>query len=103
MDVDNLAKNASVVDYIIPAKTMMKLIKEAVNSELEGKSSSASAYYKPYSRIIEGLKMPVGYQPRYFQQFDGKGINGNKWLISWKLAIMQAQMRIRWLINLFTP
>ncbi|KAI4372914.1 hypothetical protein MLD38_011095 [Melastoma candidum] len=73
IDVDNLEKHASIIDDPISAKAMMKLIKKAVKRKLEGKSSSSSAYYKPYSRRIEGLKMPVGYQPPYFRQFDGKG------------------------------
>ncbi|KAI4370364.1 hypothetical protein MLD38_018723 [Melastoma candidum] len=73
MTVDDSAKHTSIIEDPIPAKAMMELIKEKAKSELEGKSSSSSAYYKPYSRRIEGLKMPVGYQPPYFQQFDGKG------------------------------
>ncbi|KAL0307149.1 UNVERIFIED_CONTAM: hypothetical protein Sradi_6132200 [Sesamum radiatum] len=30
-------------------------------------------YSKPYTPRIDGLKMPMGYQPTKFQQFDGKG------------------------------
>ena len=30
-------------------------------------------YSKPYTKKINGLQMPVGYQPPKFQQFDGKG------------------------------
>ncbi|CAL9014031.1 unnamed protein product, partial [Prunus brigantina] len=30
-------------------------------------------YSKPYTRRIDNLRMPTGYQPPKFQQFDGKG------------------------------
>ncbi|KAL0447894.1 UNVERIFIED_CONTAM: hypothetical protein Slati_1917300 [Sesamum latifolium] len=29
-------------------------------------------YVKPYTRRIDNLKMPTGYQPPKFQQFDGE-------------------------------
>ncbi|KAK2966171.1 hypothetical protein RJ640_026822 [Escallonia rubra] len=30
-------------------------------------------YSKPYTKRIDNIRMPVGYQPPKFQQFDGKG------------------------------
>ena len=30
-------------------------------------------YSKPYTKRIDILQMPAGYQPPKFQQFDGKG------------------------------
>ncbi|TYK21902.1 retrotransposon gag protein [Cucumis melo var. makuwa] len=30
-------------------------------------------YSKPYTKKIDNLRMPLGYQPPNFQQFDGKG------------------------------
>ncbi|KAK4383505.1 hypothetical protein Sango_2768200 [Sesamum angolense] len=38
-----------------------------------GSSKSSLTYSKPYTPRIDGLKMPMGYQPLKFQQFDGKG------------------------------
>ena len=31
-------------------------------------------YSKPYTKRIDNLRMPLGYQPPKFQSFDGKGI-----------------------------
>ncbi|KAL0287677.1 UNVERIFIED_CONTAM: hypothetical protein Scaly_2757200 [Sesamum calycinum] len=42
-------------------------------SKIEGSSKSSLTYSKPYTPRIDGLKMPMGYQPPKFQQFDGKG------------------------------
>lgn len=39
----------------------------------DGCSKSSIAYSKPYSQRIDNLRMPMGYQPPKFQQFDGKG------------------------------
>nr|XP_009589561.1 uncharacterized protein LOC104086917 [Nicotiana tomentosiformis] len=36
-------------------------------------AKSSLAYVKPYTARIDSLKMPAGYQPPKFQQFDGKG------------------------------
>ena len=30
-------------------------------------------YSKPYTKRIDNLRMPMGYQPPKFQSFDGKG------------------------------
>ncbi|KAL0433620.1 UNVERIFIED_CONTAM: hypothetical protein Slati_2696300 [Sesamum latifolium] len=42
-------------------------------SKIEGSSKSSLTYSKPYTPRIDSLKMPMGYQPPKFQQFDGKG------------------------------
>ncbi|XP_057790926.1 uncharacterized protein LOC131008040 [Salvia miltiorrhiza] len=44
-----------------------------VKDKFEGTSKSAWTYSKPYTTRIDSLKMPIGYQPPKFQQFDGKG------------------------------
>ncbi|KAL0308745.1 UNVERIFIED_CONTAM: hypothetical protein Sradi_5816800 [Sesamum radiatum] len=38
-----------------------------------GSLKSSLTYSKQYTPRIDGLKMPMGYQPPKFQQFDGKG------------------------------
>lgn len=43
-----------------------------MKNRYEGAAKSF-AYSKPYSRRIDGLKFPTGYQPPKLQQFDGKG------------------------------
>ncbi|KAL0347844.1 UNVERIFIED_CONTAM: hypothetical protein Scaly_1800400 [Sesamum calycinum] len=44
-----------------------------IKSKIEGSSKSSLTYSKPYTPRIDSLKMPMGYQPPKFQQFDGKG------------------------------
>ncbi|KAK4389554.1 hypothetical protein Sango_2292400 [Sesamum angolense] len=44
-----------------------------IKSKIEGSSKSSLTYSKPYTPRIDNLKMPMGYQPPKFQQFDGKG------------------------------
>lgn len=36
-------------------------------------STSSLTYSKPYTNCIDNMRMPNGYQPPKFQQFDGKG------------------------------
>ncbi|XP_012852619.1 PREDICTED: uncharacterized protein LOC105972229 [Erythranthe guttata] len=51
----------------------MTLISRTIKDKLEGSSKSPSTYVKPYTQRIDDLKMPMGYIPPKFQQFDGKG------------------------------
>ncbi|KAK9684393.1 hypothetical protein RND81_10G206800 [Saponaria officinalis] len=52
-------------------KQLHEIIAGAVKSHLGGHSSNSLRYIKPYNKRIEGLRMPLGYQPPKFQQFDG--------------------------------
>ncbi|KAK9698572.1 hypothetical protein RND81_08G113900 [Saponaria officinalis] len=49
------------------------MIADAIKSQLGDSSSNSLRYIKPYTRRIDSLRMPTGYQPPKFQQFDGKG------------------------------
>ncbi|KAK4394411.1 hypothetical protein Sango_1911900 [Sesamum angolense] len=44
-----------------------------IRSKIVGSSKSSLTYSKPHTARKNGLKMPMGYQPPKFQQFDGKG------------------------------
>ncbi|PIN16517.1 hypothetical protein CDL12_10835 [Handroanthus impetiginosus] len=44
-----------------------------IKDTLDGSSKSSLVYTKPYTQGIDNLKMPIGYQPFKFLQFDGKG------------------------------
>ncbi|KAM2811692.1 hypothetical protein COP1_044303 [Malus domestica] len=48
-------------------------ITSTVKAQYEGSSNTSGLYSKPYSKKIDTLKMPRGYQPPKFIQFDGKG------------------------------
>ncbi|KAL0284951.1 UNVERIFIED_CONTAM: hypothetical protein Sangu_2800000 [Sesamum angustifolium] len=44
-----------------------------IRNKIEGSSRSSLTYSKPYTPRIDNLKMPMGYQPSKFQQFDANG------------------------------
>ncbi|KAM2511800.1 hypothetical protein TB1_035255 [Malus domestica] len=52
---------------------LQKMIANIVKAQYEGSSNTSGLYSKPYSKKIDALKMPMGYQPPKFIQFDGKG------------------------------
>ncbi|KAL0320421.1 UNVERIFIED_CONTAM: hypothetical protein Sradi_5303600 [Sesamum radiatum] len=58
---------------MIPVDQLKKLIMGTIQNKLDGSTKSSMAYTKPYTERIDNLKMPDGYQPLKFQQFDGKG------------------------------
>ncbi|KAL0340184.1 UNVERIFIED_CONTAM: hypothetical protein Sradi_4535200 [Sesamum radiatum] len=60
-------------DGLIPVDQLKEFIEGTIRSKIEGSSKSSLTYSKPYTTRIDSLKMPIGYQPQKFQQFDGKG------------------------------
>ncbi|GAA0169250.1 hypothetical protein LIER_23776 [Lithospermum erythrorhizon] len=59
-------------DGTIPAVQLREFILGAIKDNQEENLPSYS-YAKPYGSRIDGLRMPQGYQPPKFQQFDGVG------------------------------
>ncbi|XP_074294242.1 uncharacterized protein LOC141622088 [Silene latifolia] len=57
------------------AKDVQKMIAEAFKRQFDGNLHSVDnhRYVKPYNKRIDCMRMPIGYQPPKFQQFDGKG------------------------------
>ncbi|KAM1024587.1 hypothetical protein EV2_038919 [Malus domestica] len=49
------------------------MITSTIKGQYEGSSHDSVLYSKPYYKKIDALKMPRGYQPPKFMQFDGKG------------------------------
>ncbi|KAL0294902.1 UNVERIFIED_CONTAM: hypothetical protein Sradi_6862300 [Sesamum radiatum] len=71
---DKSAKELQVsYDGLIPVDQLKEFIEGTIRSKIEGCSKSSLTYSKPYTPRIDNLKMPMGYQPLMFQQFDGKG------------------------------
>ncbi|KAK4406240.1 hypothetical protein Sango_0630500 [Sesamum angolense] len=71
---DKYAKELQVFsDGLIPVDQLKEFIEGTIKSKIEGSSKSSLTYSKPYTPRIDSLKMPMGYQPPKFQQFDGKG------------------------------
>jgi len=54
-------------------KQIQSLIANVVKAQLRGGSHKSHLYTKPYMKMIDALRMPHGYQPPKFNQFDGKG------------------------------
>ena len=52
---------------------IQELIANAVKTQLGVGSRKSHLYTKPYTKRIDALHMPYGYQPPKFNQFDGKG------------------------------
>ncbi|KAL0300028.1 UNVERIFIED_CONTAM: hypothetical protein Scaly_3062000 [Sesamum calycinum] len=71
---DKYAKELQISsDGLIPVDRLKEFIEGTIKSKIEGSSKSSLTYSKPYTPRIDSLKMPMGYQPPKFQQFDGKG------------------------------
>ncbi|XP_022159413.1 uncharacterized protein LOC111025834 [Momordica charantia] len=49
------------------------MITNTIRAQYGGSSQSSLLYSKPYTKRINDLRMPAGYQPPKFQHFDGKG------------------------------
>ena len=52
---------------------LQEMIANTIKAQYEGSSYTSVLYSKPYSKKIDALRMPRGYQPPKFMQFDGKG------------------------------
>ena len=49
------------------------MITNTIQAQYGGAPKSSLMYSKPYTKRIDILQMPAGYQPPKFQQFEGKG------------------------------
>ena len=49
------------------------MITNTIRAQYGGSSTSSLMYSKPYTKCIDNMRMPNGYQPHKFLQFDGKG------------------------------
>ncbi|KAA0059770.1 retrotransposon gag protein [Cucumis melo var. makuwa] len=54
-------------------KEKAEMIANSIKTQYGGSAQTFSLYSKPYTKRIDNLRMPNGYQPPKFQQFDGKG------------------------------
>ncbi|KAA0064216.1 retrotransposon gag protein [Cucumis melo var. makuwa] len=54
-------------------KGKAEMIANSIKTQYGGSAQTFSLYSKPYTKRIDNLRMPNGYQPSKFQQFDGKG------------------------------
>ncbi|KAA0059651.1 ty3-gypsy retrotransposon protein [Cucumis melo var. makuwa] len=54
-------------------KNLQEMIANSIKTQYGGPAQTFSLYFKPYTKRIDNMRMPHGYQPPKFQQFDGKG------------------------------
>ncbi|GFY80877.1 hypothetical protein Acr_01g0006860 [Actinidia rufa] len=90
-----------LADGSIPIDQLDEIILGAIKDKYEGTLKSSLTYAKPYTQKIDQLKIPVGYPPPKFQQFDDKGNPKQYMLILWKRATMLELMEIFSSSNLF--
>ena len=57
----------------ISIQQLQEMIANSIKTQYDGLAQTLSLYSKPYTKRIDNLIMPNGYQPPKFQQFDGKG------------------------------
>ncbi|XP_012828832.1 PREDICTED: uncharacterized protein LOC105950058 [Erythranthe guttata] len=80
---------------LIHVDQVMTLISETIKDKLEGGSKSPSTYVKPYTQMIDDLRMPMGYI--YFQSFNNltaKATPSNMLHTSSRLAMMPGRTEI---------
>jgi len=58
---------------LITAEQIQELITNVVKTQLGVGSQKSHLRTKPYTKRIDPLRMPYGYQPPKFNQFDGRG------------------------------
>ena len=67
-----MPKKDSTLDSM-SAEQIQSLIVNAVKAQLHRGSHKTNLYTKPYTKRIDLLRIPHGYQPPKFTHFDGKG------------------------------
>ena len=79
-EIENPAKLAAPVkempvssEGMIPLDRLKEFIEGTIKDKYEVSTKSSHMYAKPYTARIDSFKMPAGYQPPKFQQFEGKG------------------------------
>ncbi|KAH0773265.1 hypothetical protein KY290_010402 [Solanum tuberosum] len=79
-EIGDPAKKAPIVNEMsvstegmIPLDRLKEFIEGTIKDKYEVSTKSSHMYAKPYTARIDNLKMPAGYQPPKFQQFEGRG------------------------------
>ena len=64
-------QSTSVASLLV--QQLQDMITNTIRAQYGGSSTSSLTYSKPYTKRIDNMRMPNGYQPPKFLQFDGKG------------------------------
>ncbi|KAM1301887.1 hypothetical protein ACFX2H_012867 [Malus domestica] len=73
IDVKPEPDQAAALMGSLSIQQLQEMITNTIKAQYEESSHTSLFYSKPYSKKIDALKMPRGYQPPKFMQFDGKG------------------------------
>ncbi|KAA0061208.1 ty3-gypsy retrotransposon protein [Cucumis melo var. makuwa] len=57
----------------LSVQQLQEMIANFIKTQYGGPAQTFSLYSKSYTKRIDNMRMPHGYQPPKFQQFDGKG------------------------------
>ncbi|KAL2487057.1 Retrotrans gag domain-containing protein [Abeliophyllum distichum] len=72
--VQNVLRDTAQLSVgFLSVQQLQHMIADTIRAQYGGSPQSSLVYAKPYSRRIEEMRMPLGYQPPKFQCFDGKG------------------------------
>ena len=77
-DGEKQSKKGATPKHVMSSRSMtieqiQDLMANAVKAQLGEGSRRTLLYTKPYTKMVDALRMPHGYQPTKLQQFDGKG------------------------------
>ena len=75
----------------LSVQQLQDMITNTIRVQYGGPSQSTLMYSKPYTKRIDNLRMPVGYQPPKLQSFYGKR-NPKQHVISLKLLTLQVHI-----------
>ncbi|KAA0055959.1 ty3-gypsy retrotransposon protein [Cucumis melo var. makuwa] len=70
---ENQPQQQSVSVASLSVQQLQDMIANSIRAQYGGPPQTTFTYSKPYTKRIDSLRMPLGYQPPKFQQFDGKG------------------------------
>ncbi|KAA0048447.1 ty3-gypsy retrotransposon protein [Cucumis melo var. makuwa] len=70
---ENQPQQQSVSVASLSVQQLQDMITNSIRAQYGGPPQTSFMYSKPYTKRIDNLRMPLGYQPPKFQQFDGKG------------------------------
>ncbi|XP_070662809.1 uncharacterized protein [Malus domestica] len=73
VDVKPEPDQAAALIGSLSIQQLQEMITNTIKAQYEGSSHTSLFCSKPYSKKIDALKMPKGYQPPKFMQFDEKG------------------------------
>ncbi|KAM1187450.1 hypothetical protein ACFX2J_023373 [Malus domestica] len=73
IDVKPEPDQAAALMRSLSIQHLQEMITNTIKAQYEGSSNTSGLYSKPYSKKIDALRMPMGYQPPKFMQFDRKG------------------------------